>query len=340
NLVWDFEDVSKIFIMYLHNLHTYCSEGTSGRHTPLTLNSKEKEVFDYFYKAFYDRENEKHPDKKEYLKKQVAFESARFIAGVDAKTNLVHSISLRQLNYIYKWAQDFLNKEEYNIYERLAIPDMKEFCEFMSNFTIDGEHIIRPELAKDPYNRSFQLFGDGQMHPERYGKTYEIYYQVTAPTFDQLQRHRSIYYQASVTKEPKYYIPTIVKELEMQEEWCDKIDGLENVPQGRLLNVFEYGTLDAFVMKLKERCCEYAQEEARDVTKQSANRIFEGLKYYDYKLAEEMINRYGNNKNRCDFPDYKCICANPCNKQNSNEQIKSPTPCKKSDAIQYELEKQ
>ena len=321
NLVWEFEDVSKIFIMYLHNLHVYSSEGTSGRHVPLTLNAKEKEVFDYFYKAFYDRENEKYPDKKEYLKKQVAFESARFVAGVDAKTNLVHSISLRQLNYIYKWAQDFLNKEEYNIYEKLAIPDMKDFCAYMKDFTINGEHLINSRLMNDPYNRSFQLFGDGKVRPEHFGKTYEIYYKATAPTFDQLQRHRPIYYQASVTDEPEYYIPSIVKDLEIQDEWIDKIDGLENVPQGRLLNVFEYGALDAFIMKLKERCCEHAQEEARDITKQSANKIFEGLKDYDYNLAQDLINRYGNGKNRCDFPDYKCVCSNPCKVKIQQDQM-------------------
>ena len=318
-----FEDTSKLFITQLHNLHVFDSEGTSGRHVELKMNPQEKQVFDYFYKAFYDRVCEKNPEAKEHQKKQIAFENARYIIGADAKTNLVHQISLRQFNYVYEWAQKFLEKETYNEYEALLIPEMKEFCRIAKDLEIDGEKLINENL-KDPYNRSFNMFYDGKKRPEHFGTTYEIYYKSTLPTFDQLQRHRAINYKLSIPNEKEYYIPQIVKDMELVGEWNEKIDKLENVSQARLLDVFEYGTVDQFVMKMKERCCEFTQPEAKKIVKDNSMKIFEGLKDYDPQMAEELILRYGKGKNRREFPDYKCVCKTPCNinKKKSEEKTR------------------
>lgn len=311
-LVLEIDDASKIFCMFLNNLHTFTTEETSGRHKELVLAPNEKAVFDYFYGKFYNNVCEKFPDSPERIKKQIALENARYTTSVGAKTNITHAISLRQLNYIYSMAKNLLNKENPNIYEQLALPDMKEFCDILDNMTINNEPIINPILSKDPYGREFNLFGDGKKHAEHFGKTYEIYYQASATAAAQLQRHRSIYMEMSIPKKTTYYVPPIVKELELQDEWVDKIAQLKNVPQARLLDICETGQLASYIMKMKERCCEYAQEEAKIITKEQANKIFKGLEKYDRQLAANLQVAYGNGKNRRDFPDYKCVCSHPC----------------------------
>ncbi len=323
NLVFEFDDISKIFCMYLNNLHTYATEETSGRHKELTLTPKEKAVFDYFYDKFYNHVELKNPNMPTRQKKQIALENARYIAGVDAKTNITHSVSLRQINYIYNWAQDLINKPEHNMYEKLVLPDMKEFCKKLEDITILGEPILNP-LLTDPYKREFNLFGDNKIRPEHFGTTYEVNYKASAVAVAQLQRHRPTYLKLGIPEEAEYYTPQIVTEMGIQDEWHEKIKSLNNVPQARLFNVNESGQLldiqqngttgagGAYIMKMKERCCDYAQEETRIITKEVANKIFEGLKEYDAELANELINRYGGDKNRRDFPDYKCICSHPC----------------------------
>lgn len=318
DLVLLFTDTSKIFITYLHNLHTYSSEGTSGRHVELKLTPKEKGVYDYFYEKFYNYAQEKYPDKSEYFKSTLACETARYTIGIDAKTNLVHKISLRHLNHIYFWAQDFLNKTEYNEFEKLALPDMQEFVNIMDNFTLDGEKVINPKL-RDSYDRKFELFNDGKTQPEYFYDTYGINYKATLPTFDQLQRSRPIHYSLSIPSEPEYYIPSLVKEMEIEDEWISKIESTGKISQDLLLNVRENGYLGEFIMKMKERCCEHAQEEACSITKESADKIFKGIATYDAELSKYLMENYGNGKNRREFPNYKCICKQPCTPRKIDE---------------------
>lgn len=327
------EDVSKIFCMYLNNLHAYCTEETSGRHKDLILPDKEKAVFDYFYDKIYNTLLEQNPDaendKKALRKiKQVARENARYTTGLDAKTNICYGISLRQLNYIYAWAEKFLDKQEYNIYEELAIDDMREFIEQVDGLEIGGQKLINNTLKKDPYGREFNLFGDFERKPEYYGAAYEVYYNASSTAFAQLQRHRPIYYTINNPDKDEdicYYIPDNIRNIEgLADEWYDKIDSLNNVPQARLLDIREVGNYESIVARLKERACCLAQEETRKISSEVAHRVFVGMEQYDYALARDLCDRYLN-KNRCFFDDYeRCACD---------------TPCKKSDVITFDLER-
>ena len=312
NLIFEIDDVSKIFCMFLNNLHTYSTEETSGRHKELVLSPKEKAVFDHFYDKFYNHACLKYPNRPEREKKQIALENARYVTNVDAKTNITYSTSLRNLNYIYGMAERLLEKEEPNIYESLALPDMQDFCEQIAGMTINGEPVLDPILIRDPYNRDFNLFGNGKKGPEHFGKTYEIYYQASATAVAQLQRHRPIYMELSIPEKTTYYVPPIVKELDLGEEWIEKIASLKNVPQAQMLDVCETGQLASYIMKMKERCCEFAQEETKLITKAQADKIFAGLKSYDPELSAKLTRDYGQGKNRRDFPDYKCVCSRPC----------------------------
>jgi len=325
------EDVSKIFCMYLNNLHVYCTEETSGRHKDLVLPAKEKAVFDYFYDKVYNDLIEKNPDvegHKSAMRKirQIARENARYVTGLDAKTNICYGVSLRQLNYICGWAEEFLDKKDLNVYEQLVYEDMAEFVDKINELEINGVKVINETLKHDPYGREFNLFSNFDTKPEYYGAAYEVYYQSSATAFAQLQRHRSINYKIDnpdKQKEIRYYVPDHINAIDgLAQEWVERIDSLHNVPQARLLNVQETGNYEAIVARLKERACNLAQEETRKISCEVAHRVFVGMAGYDALLSQELSNRYLN-KNRCFFDDYdRCKCD---------------SPCKKSDAITFDL---
>jgi len=325
------EDVSKIFCMYLNNLHVYSTEETSGRHKDLVLTMKEKTVFDYFYKKIYDDLLEKNPsaeDDKRALRniRQIARENARYVTGLDTKTNICYGVSIRQLNYIYGWAEKFLQKREFNSYELLVYNDMADFVDKIGALEIDGVKVINPILKNDPYAREFNLFGDFDVKPEYYGTAYEVYYDTSATALAQLQRHRSINYKIDnpdKQKEIKYYIPDHIKAIPgLDKEWVGTLDNLGNIPQARLVTVQETGNYEAIIARLKERACNLAQEETRKVSSEVAHRVFVGMAGYDAILSQDLCQKYLN-KNRCFFEDYeRCDC---------------PNPCKKSDAIQFDL---
>ena len=324
DLVFAFEDVSKIFCMYLNNLHLYTTEETSGRHKELVLPSKEKVAYDYFYNKILNHLMEQADD-REVSKAELrsmkikARENARYVTGLDCKTNMTYKTSLRQLNYIYEWTQKFLNKEDYNSYEELVIKDMAEFRDKLESLEINGEKVINPYL-KDPYNRQFNLFGNFEKKPESYRYNYEVYYDASSTAIGQLQRHRKIDYtidNPDKQAEINYYVPKVIQAIEgMTDEWFDKIGSLGNIPQARLVTVREAGNYFDIVDKLKERACNYAQEETRLISAQVADRVFRGMETYDADLSKQLCNDYLN-KNRRSFPDYKCVCNNPCKKEDA-----------------------
>ena len=320
DIVLGIEDVSKIFCMHLNNLHIYDTEETSGRHTKLRLSSKEQAVFDYFYDKIYKSFLEKDDvQDKASLRKynQIALENARYITGLDAKTNIVYKATLRQWNYIYGWVEEFLDKKDYNQYEQLVLPDFREFVSQMDNLEIDGVKIINPNL-RDFYNHGFKLFGDFKKKQEIYDPDlYKVYYDSSSTAYGQLQRHRQITYiidNPDKQKDISYYVPQIIKKLDLQDEWQDKIDSIHNVPQARKMLIKEVGQPYMIADRLKERACNHAQEETRFISSMVADRVFKGLASVDMDFSTKLCEMYLD-KNRRSFPDYRCPpCRNPCSK--------------------------
>jgi hypothetical protein len=111
--------------------------------------------------------------------------------------------------------------------------------------------------------------------------------------------------------EGQYYIPEIIKDsASFTELWLSDLDDLKaNYPQATLLEVNEMGTLDAFILKMKERKCTFAQLEINQVTNATLKKYEHALRMKVHPRAEEIIAC--TKGSRCTFPDYKCPA--PCN---------------------------
>ena len=113
----------------------------------------------------------------------------------------------------------------------------------------------------------------------------------------------------SFLDEPKYYVPPIIKETKLEEEWLKDISSLEDFyPQGMLVKVNERGTLENFILKCTERLCGAAQLEIMEQTDRIMKKYLEATKEKDTEIYEELLP-YSKGA-RCTFPGWKC--TTPC----------------------------
>ena len=75
-----------------------------------------------------------------------------------------------------------------------------------------------------------------------------------------------------------------------------------------LVNINEFGTMDWFVQKMKERKCSAAQLEINKQANDTLHKYVAELKAKNHPRAEELA-QYTRGA-RCTFPDYKC--PSPC----------------------------
>ncbi len=143
-----------------------------------------------------------------------------------------------------------------------------------------------------------------------YGDIFQTHYLASFAELAQAQRHRTLNYTIKELDTPQYYIPPIIRDKQdLVKEYLADMKSLENnIPQATLVQVFESGTMDDFILKMKERKCSYAQLEINDITQNT-------LQEYCAVLGEQLhpMTKYMQsylNGSRCTFVDYKCPA--PC----------------------------
>ena len=90
----------------------------------------------------------------------------------------------------------------------------------------------------------------------------------------------------------------------MSKLWLDDLKDLGNFPQATMLEVCEMGTLDNFVLKMKERMCTHVLLETNRVTSATWKKYIHALQIKVHPRAEEMMQY--TKGSRCTFPDYTC----------------------------------
>lgn len=303
------KDIPKAFAMVLNNEKMYNTSEKSARYTKMQLSSNEQVLFDKwlfkFKQLIAKRYQQTNPKYFTDLKiEKLAQENARYLISVFTPTTMAYSTTYRQLNYLYMFIKQEINKENQNDFYKKLIPTMQEFCQQLKSL-----NLIDEKFTNDNKSRKLSLYND--YIPEDYfGDVYSINYKSSFAYLAQAQRHRTLDYTMNIPSKLDFYIPPILKEeIDLVKEWLMDCQSVAlNLPQGRLISINESGSLDNFLLKLKERKCACAQLE---IDKQSDNLLRKYLWVLQQKNHPKAIELEQYTKgSRCTFPNYKC--ASPC----------------------------
>lgn len=300
------EDVPKMFAMLLNNERAYNTSEKSGRYTKMTtvgmqadLYAKWSKILEKLIKDRYG--NEQYFDNKRIRK--LALENARLFLSVYTPTSLAYTVSFRQLNYLYAW----LGKLQQDSSPLLSplVETADEFCKKLEDLDL-----IDPDLVAYGKARDFSIMAKRDMQ-EYFGDVYCTKYKGSFAQYAQAERHRSLTYQMTELPTPEFYIPPLVQEDDkLCEEWLtDMLQVHEFTPQGSMVQIYERGTPEAFVLKMRERLCTCAQLEICDQTQKTLQKYLENT---DDPEIIEMLSPYSKGarclagfecRNKCTFHD-------------------------------------
>lgn len=297
------EGIPKILAMILNNEKIYNTSEKSARYTKMEPSEKEKVLYEKWIEIFKNEIQSKYSNIDEKKAKKLAQENARYLISVFTPATIMeYTVSFGQLNYIAHWFENFVKTAEDTEFNKKLKKVFIEFNEKISD-------LIVPELNSDIKGRTFSLFAT-RARKEEFGENYCINYVGTFAQLAQAQRHRTTYCEISFMDKPQYFVPPIIKESKLEDEWIKDISSLENeFPQGLLLNINERGTVENFVMKCQERLCGAAQLEIAIQTKKNLDKYVNSVK----ENGDEEIYKYllpYTKGARCTFP--KWHCNSPC----------------------------
>ncbi len=306
-----FEGIPKILAMVLNNEKEYNTSEKSARYTKMQPSKEEENLYNKWIEIFYDKILQTYPELKDKkidektLKykniEKLAQENARYMISVfTPATTMEYSTSLRQMRYILKWMENFMKNGSDSAFNIKIKEVFKDFSIAMAKLGFD--------VLDDGKSRTISLLSTRERE-EEWGENYSTNYEISFAALAQAQRHRTLYYEMNVPENPKYFVPFIIRNTELEEKWLKDIASLsKRFPQGMLLNINERGTVENFVLKAKERLCGHAQIEIAVQTDETMKQYLKNV-----ENSNEMVYKYllpYSKGARCTFPDYKC--SSPC----------------------------
>lgn len=307
------EDIPKALAMVLNNEKMYTTSEKSARYTKMVLKEDEQILFDKWLEIFEDLFRNEYAKKypqffTEKKLEKLAQENARYLISVFTPTSMIYTCSYRQLNNIYSFLQQEINRENQNEFYKKLKPAMQSFCDAIKNNTPYFDEL----LSRNEKQREFSLVPQKNINSlvEYYGDIYLTKYKGSFAELAQAQRHRTLSYNFSLLDNNEFFVPPILKDKpELVDEWIKDCNKQAKVfPQGMLINIAEMGTLDNFILKMKERKCTFAQLEINNQTDATLKKYLEQLKATNHPRASE-LEKYTHGS-RCTFPDYNCPA--PC----------------------------
>ena len=305
---FNIQNIPKILAMVINNEHQYTTSEKSARYTPVVktsdlITSDEEILYNKWLEIFKVKIKERYGFiYKDFRIEKLAQENARYLVSVFMPTQMIYSTSLRQINYIASWMEEYINNHDKNDdFQNKLSSYMKEFIS-----ELDRLNILEDGLLKNEKERTISLFGNNLDDTKEYfGNVYITKYEATLAYLAQAQRHRTLDYKMEFMKDKKYYIPEIV----LVGEWLNDMDSVKNViPQGELIYITETGTYENFILKCKERLCTAAQLEIMRKTKEILLKYKDNLELNHDELYKT-FEKYSQGA-RCTFPDF--TCSSPC----------------------------
>ena len=295
------EDIPKLLAMFLNNEKMYTTSEKSARYTKMKPTPREAELYNKWMEIFNQKILEVYPEMNPKKVNKLAQENARYLTSVLTNTTMVHTVSYRQLNYLYGWAIKLINSNTNNIILKALMPSLKDFAD-----KIYATGYIEEGLYEDNKSRGFSLVCDEINKKEYFGDVYCTTYKGSFAEFAQAHRHRTLSYEIAPLKENEFFVPPIIESDEkLKNEWLQDIASVADLlPQGMLISINERGTYENFILKLKERICTNAQLEICNQSRQTLLKYQEALNNDNHPLKDD-ISKYTKGA-RCTFADFKC----------------------------------
>jgi len=298
----------------LDNERYMVSSVKSGRYTLHPLPVEEQQVYDKWLEKFKNLiRNTYQTDYPQFFTenkiKKLAMENARYLTSCFTMVSMVHTVSYRQLNYLYGFFSDYAKKikDSTNLFEQKLYPYIIEFIEQLKK-----TGYIDEVLAQNGKGRKVSMFNERPV-VEYFGDVYATNFRCSFAVYMHLNRHRTLKYYMNTPAAPQnleFYVPEIIADQpELRAEWLADLNSLrENYPQAMLVNVSEMGNLDDFILKAIERKCSSVLLETTRVV----NDVL--LKYEQALIANKHdgVDKLSVMKKgaKCTFPNFKC--PNPC----------------------------
>ncbi len=307
---FNLQNIPKILAMVLNNENQYTTSEKSARYTPIirqdgSVITKDEEIlYNKWLQLFKGKIKEQYGYIYNDTKIQkLAQENARYLVTVFMPTQMIYSTSLRQINYLASWMQDYIkNADMNNDFERKLASAMQELILELSRV-----NVLEEGLMKNDKHRKLSIFGNSLDKKEEYfGDVYSTHYKGTLAYYAHAHRHRTLDYQMELLTEKEYFIPPIIlDEPELVKEWLVDMKSVEQVnPQGELVMINEMGKYDDFILKCKDRLCSEVLLETMLKTKETLLKYKKALEANHSPLATD-IDKYSHGA-RCTFPDFDC----------------------------------
>lgn len=297
------QEVPKAFAMLLNNERMYTTSEKSGRYTTMKVEGREKELYDKWTQIYSCLIAEKYSSEKYFDDKRVkklALELARMVISIfTPSTSFAYTTSYRQLNYMYGWFQN-IEKSQSEFLRRLK-PYADEFCK-----SLEQMGIIDKTLVAGGAHRSFSIIAT-KKYKDVYEDVYCTHYAASYIQFAQAQRHRTLEYCIKEYSTPRFYVPDILKGHEdLVDEWLSDLNSVkDNIPQATMVQVYERGTFENFLLKVRERLCTCAQLEIQTQTLKTMKKYASKTSQKDIKNTLTKLSKGA----RC-LNGYKC--NSPC----------------------------
>ena len=311
NISLNIQNIPKMLAMVINNEHQYTTSEKSGRYTPVVcgdnsiITEKEEELYNKWVNIFKIKIKEKYGNiYSDFKIKTLAQENARYLVTVFMPAQMIYTTSLRQINYIASWMLEYGLDKGFNP----ATEFDKKLADSMGNFVeeLDRLNILEPGLMRNEKHRKLSLFGENlNLKREYFGDVYSTNYEGSLVQLAQAQRHRTLDYQMEFLKDKEYYVPPILDDISLVEEWLADMAQVKNVtPQGEIVRINEMGKYEDFILKCKERLCTASQLEIMEQTKFTLQKYKALLEFNRHPLSKD-IEKYTKGA-RCTFPDFEC----------------------------------
>lgn len=305
------ENIPKILAMVLNNEKEYNTSEKSARYTKVEnktnsiITREEENLYNKWQTIFENEISYQYGNVFNNSKiKKLTQENSRYLITVFMPTNMIYTTSFRQINYIIAWMNDYIKSHNKNSdFESILACSMINFIKQLQNL-----NIIQKELLVNQNSRKLSLFSENiNDKREDFGDTYSTIYKGSFAQLAQAQRHRTLNYEMGLLKENEYFIPPIINHNKtLVLEWLKDIHSLKNIyPQGQLINIYENGTFDNFILKCKERLCTHAQLEIMQQTRNTLLKYQMILEQKNHPLKHK-IEPYTKGA-KCTFPNYTCL---------------------------------